>query len=174
MRIALVHSFYHPRVPGGENSVVRDEAEALEAAGHEVLVVGAHTEDLENGPSYQLGSAYSVASGRGRSPIRKLEVWQPDVTHVHNTFPNFGRNWASDWGGPLVHTLHNFRPLCARAVLYRDGSHALCPDGEQMGGPPLRLLSGFSPRHGPSGLCLCARCDARSTDQTQRPVDRAL
>nr|WP_246325809.1 glycosyltransferase [Actinomycetospora corticicola] len=45
----------------------------------------------------------------------------PDVVHVHNLFPNFGTRWLPRWEGPLVATLHNFRPICPAGTLLRDG-----------------------------------------------------
>ncbi|MET0188118.1 MAG: glycosyltransferase family 4 protein, partial [Pseudonocardia sediminis] len=43
------------------------------------------------------------------------------VVHVHNLFPHFGTHWLASWQGPLVATLHNFRPMCANGTLFRDG-----------------------------------------------------
>ncbi|MFF2569000.1 glycosyltransferase family 4 protein [Streptomyces sp. NPDC058084] len=135
LRIALVHSFYGGSVPGGENVVPLDQADALRRAGHEVHIVAARTDDLATRPLHPLRCAVTVASGRGRSPLPELRAIAPDVVHVHNLFPNFGRAWAARWPGPLVTTLHNYRPLCASAVLYRDGAPCTrCPDGERWAG----------------------------------------
>ncbi|MFJ9809079.1 glycosyltransferase family 4 protein [Streptomyces sp. NPDC101158] len=135
LRIALVHSFYGGAVPGGENVVPLDQADALRRAGHEVHIVAARTDDLATRPLHPLRCAVTVASGRGRTPLPELRAIAPDVVHVHNLFPNFGRAWAARWPGPLVTTLHNYRPLCASAVLYRDGAPCTrCPDGERWAG----------------------------------------
>ncbi|MFG2332751.1 glycosyltransferase family 4 protein [Streptomyces sp. NPDC048604] len=135
LRIALVHSFYGTSVPGGENTVVADQAAALGRAGHEVHVVAARTDDLAARPLHALRCAATVATGQGRSPSAALQAIGPDVVHVHNLFPNFGRAWATEWTGPLVATLHNYRPLCASAVLYRDGAPCTrCPDGDRWAG----------------------------------------
>ncbi|MET8326495.1 glycosyltransferase family 4 protein [Streptomyces sp. NPDC005181] len=135
MRIALVHSFYGAAVPGGENEAVRDQAAALHRAGHEVLVHAAHTDALRTKPLYPLGCAVTVATGRGRSPARALRAFAPDVVHIHNLFPNFGRRWVESWKGPLVTTLHNYRPMCAAATLHRDGASCTrCPDGDRWAG----------------------------------------
>jgi len=32
-----------------------------------------------------------------------------------------GSNWLKRWSGPLVATLHNYRPACAAGTLFRDG-----------------------------------------------------
>ncbi|MEV5606833.1 glycosyltransferase family 4 protein [Streptomyces sp. NPDC052225] len=135
MRIALVHSFYGSSVPGGENEAVLDQAAALGRAGHDVHLVAARTDDLQHAPGYAARCAVTVATGHGRSPVSALSALAPDVVHVHNLFPNFGRSWAADWTGPLVATLHNYRPLCASAVLYRDGATCTsCLDGDRWAG----------------------------------------
>ncbi|MGW0766160.1 glycosyltransferase family 4 protein [Streptomyces sp. NPDC002676] len=135
LRIALVHSFYGSGAPSGENETVSEQADALRRAGHEVELIAARTDELQRAPSYALFSALTVAGGHGRSPLRRLRAFSPDVVHVHNLFPNFGRAWAREWDGPLVATLHNFRPLCAAATLYREGSECTrCPDGDRWAG----------------------------------------
>lgn len=135
LRIALVHSFYGGAVPGGENMVPIDQIEALRRAGHDVHLVAARTDELATRPLHPLRCAVTVASGRGRTPLPELRAIAPDVVHVHNLFPNFGRAWAAAWPGPLVATLHNYRPLCASAVLYRDGAPCTrCPDGNRWAG----------------------------------------
>ncbi len=76
-----------------------------------------------------------MATGRGASPLAAIDRFGPDVVHVHNLFPNFGRRWVRDLARPLVATLHNFRPLCVNGLLYRDGAVCtLCPDGRRWSG----------------------------------------
>ncbi|MFE5027600.1 glycosyltransferase family 4 protein [Streptomyces sp. NPDC056656] len=131
MKIAVVHSFYTSATPSGENALVRDQVRALRTAGHEVELFAAHTDELASDPLYPLRAAARVASGRGHNPLARLRAYAPDMVHVHNLFPNFGRSWVRHWGGPLVATLHNYRPLCAAATLYRAGATCTrCPDGE--------------------------------------------
>lgn len=132
MRIALVHSFYRSDAPSGENVVVLRQAAAMREAGHEVLVVARNTDEEAQSRLYGLRSALAVATGHGPDPTKELQAFRPDVVHVHNLFPNFGERWLGSWRGSLVTTLHNFRPLCANALLYRDGQVCtLCPDGDR-------------------------------------------
>ena len=129
MRIGLVHSYYSTRAPSGENNVVDAQAEVLRGAGHDVLVVAQSTDSRLRRRSYPVEAALTVATGWGPSPLGALEEFGPDVVHVHNLFPNFGRRWLQDYRGPLVATLHNYRPLCPRGTLYRNGQVCtLCPD----------------------------------------------
>ncbi|MEI8058478.1 MAG: glycosyltransferase family 4 protein [Actinomycetes bacterium] len=133
MRVAIVHSFYSSDVPSGENLAVLRQVDALTEAGHDVHLVARYTDELSGSPLYQVTSALHVATGYGGDPSDELRAIAPDVVHVHNLFPNFGTKWLANWDGPLVATLHNFRPLCANGLLYRDGGVCTaCPDGSTL------------------------------------------
>jgi len=135
MRIAVVHSFYGSGSPSGENQAVADQAEALRWAGHRTHLLAVHTDQLSRSPFYPLRAAVTVSSGRGHSPLDQLRRLRPDIVHVHNLFPNFGRSWLRHWPGPIVATVHNYRPMCAAATLYRGGATCtLCPDGDRWAG----------------------------------------
>ncbi|MBP1135101.1 glycosyltransferase involved in cell wall biosynthesis [Arthrobacter sp. PvP023] len=121
MRIAVVHSFYSSQVPSGENNVVLAQVSALESRGHDVRLIAQFTDELESSGTYKFRTAINVATQRGTSPLNELLEFKPDVVHVHNLFPNFSKTWVDSWNGPIVATLHNFRPVCAAGTLYRDG-----------------------------------------------------
>lgn len=122
LRIAVIHSFYSSRDPSGENRVVEAEVRALRAAGHEVKLVAARTDELEGEALYRVRSAMRVATGIGRSPLASLAGFEPQIVHVHNLFPNWSSRWPGSLDVPLVTTLHNFRPICANGALFRDGN----------------------------------------------------
>lgn len=131
MRIAVVHSFYNSRVPSGENVVVRAQVRTLQDAGHDVLLVAQHSDKRNQRRTYPIEAAVSTVTGVGPDPTRQLADFAPDVVHVHNLFPNFGTRWLARWPGPVVATLHNFRPMCAAGSLCRDGEICTrCPDGD--------------------------------------------
>jgi len=123
VRVAIVHSFYSSKQPSGENRVVEHQAELLSGAGHDVRLIQRDTDTAENSLLHKPRAAFRIATGLGASPLRALQDFQPDVTHVHNLFPNFGTSWARAWPGPMVVSLHNYRSVCARADLYRDGTY---------------------------------------------------
>ncbi|AFR30191.1 glycosyltransferase family 4 protein [Arthrobacter sp. Rue61a] len=128
MKIAVVHSFYSGAVPSGENNVVEMQVEALRSSGHEVELVDVRTDQLSDKPLYKLRTAVNIISGGGESPLERLNNFSPDVVHVHNLFPNYSTHWLGTWDGPLVATIHNFRPVCAAATLFRDGQTCTkCP-----------------------------------------------
>jgi glycosyltransferase involved in cell wall biosynthesis len=128
VRIGILHSFYQSSIPSGENLVVQLQAEALANAGHEVRIIGRNSDDFLEDRMYALKAALTVATGRGPSPLREIEEFQPDIVHVHNLFPNWSTSWVKEVGVPLVVTVHNFRPVCAAGTLLRDGAYCeLCP-----------------------------------------------
>ena len=130
MRIAFVHSFYRSNSPSGETLSVQEWMRPLKNAGHETLLINQKTDELAQSPLYPIKAALWVASGKGADPTPELVEFNPDVVHVQNLFPNYGTDWLQHWSGPLVATLHNYRPLCANGMLYREGSTCtLCPDG---------------------------------------------
>lgn len=117
----MIHSYYGSREPSGENVVVDSQRRALEAAGHDVALIARRTDEVLQGRLPKLAAAFSVATGHGPSPEALLAEFRPDIVHIHNLFPNWGWRWLREWQGPLIATLHNFRPLCAAGTLFRDG-----------------------------------------------------
>lgn len=127
MKIAVVHGYYSSRVPSGENVVVDLQVGALRRAGHDVEVFALSQDQAEQTRGYVVGAAWRAATGRGPAP--ELDRFVPDVVHVHNLFPNFGRRWTATYADRLVATLHNYRPMCPAATLFRDGHDCTeCPD----------------------------------------------
>lgn len=120
-RVAVVHSYYANAEPSGENLAVDSAVAAMRRAGWRVDLRTQHTDARSHSPAYEAAAAFTAATGFGRKP--RIDEADIDVVHVHNTFPNFGRRWASDLHRPVVVSLHNYRPFCAAATLVRpDGS----------------------------------------------------
>lgn len=129
MKIALVHSFYRRHIPSGENATVEELTSGLRARGHEVALIS-QTTPATPSPMSLIRFAASVARHKGTNPGADLKAFSPDVVHVHNLFPNFGYDWLDSWPGPIVTTLHNYRPFCAKGTAFRDGRQCLdCLEG---------------------------------------------
>ena len=121
MRILIVHNRY--REPGGEDSVVRAEADLLEQHGH-----GVERIEIEN-PSSGAGAAAALVrsswNGAAAATVAAAaRAFRPDVVHVHNTW--YALSPAPLWAlrhhrAARVVTLHNYRLVCVNAHLYRDG-----------------------------------------------------
>lgn len=132
MRVLLVHNRYRSDSPSGEDRVVDQEGSALAAAGHDVHRFERFSDDISTWslPRQALVPARVVWSrGSRRSLIEVLHHVQPDVVHVHNTFPLLSPSVlyaCRETGVPSVVTFHNYRPVCANGTLFRDG--AVCHD----------------------------------------------
>jgi glycosyltransferase involved in cell wall biosynthesis len=121
MRILQVHTPY--REPGGEDAAVEAEAALLRQAGHEVV-----QHQVEN-PQTVLATAAVLTrspwnAGAARAVRLLVEQVRPAVAHVHNTWYALSPavvHALRQSGVPVVMTLHNYRLLCANALLFRDG-----------------------------------------------------
>jgi glycosyltransferase involved in cell wall biosynthesis len=125
MRIGFFHNRYRYR--GGEDVVVDAQIELLAKAGHEVSLCS-----VDNREEIQGFRAAARAARRARwnpltpeKAIAFLDAHPVDVAHIHNTFPLFSpalHHTLSEWGVPIVQTLHNYRLVCANASLLRNGA----------------------------------------------------
>ncbi|WP_047866009.1 glycosyltransferase family 4 protein [Rubrobacter aplysinae] len=127
MKVLTVHNEYQQA--GGEDLVFEEEADLLEARGHQVMRYRTTNDRVE-----ELGYAaltketlWSSASYRELRDVMRTE--RPGVVHLHNTFPLISPSAyyaAASEGVPVVQTLHNYRLLCPNGLFYRDG--APCED----------------------------------------------
>ena len=127
LKVLVAHNVYQQR--GGEDSVVDAEIDLLRARGHAVHLYNRSNDDITNMPkaSAALQTLWSQRTSRELAAL--IQSFQPDVIHVHNTFPLMSPSlyWAASRGGvQVVQTLHNFRLLCPQAMFLRDGK--VCED----------------------------------------------
>lgn len=141
MRVLLVHNFY--REPGGEDYAFRAEKTALVRHGHEVATFERYSADATDSVAGVIRTAIATpwAARTVRDLEKRLAEFRPEVVHFHNTFPLIspGAYYACSRAGiPVVQTLHNYRLLCAKAELFRDG--AVCEDcvGRSIPWPAIR------------------------------------
>lgn len=127
MKILIAHNAYQQR--GGEDAVVDAEAALLQRHGHEVEMYRQHNDRLNHMPR-ATAAVSAIWSQRSAGEVDDLcKRFQPDLIHVHNTFPLISPSlyWAAARSGvPVVQTLHNFRLLCPQAIFLRDGK--VCED----------------------------------------------
>ena len=127
MRILVVHNRYRSSGPSGENTAVDDTVELLRAAGATVHTAMISSDDIARRTRLGLvGTAARVTWSPSGSRFLAAAIAnsRPDVIHVHNTFPLLSNSilWAARRDRvPVVHTLHNFRSLCANGLLLRNG-----------------------------------------------------
>jgi glycosyltransferase involved in cell wall biosynthesis len=126
MRVLLIHNFYATSAPSGENQVFEAERDLLGRRGHEVAEFVRHSDDI------RAKGAWGAVQGALSTPwnpfaARALQqavtAFQPDVAHVHNTFPLLSPAifYAIGQRAPRVLTLHNYRLFCPAAIPMRAG-----------------------------------------------------
>ena len=125
MKILIVHNYY--KLPGGEDTVVRNEKRMLESHGHKVILYTRDNKELDNMSRIKklLLPFCSVFNIRTFFDVRRILVKEkPDVIHVHNTLALISPAvyYAGFLAGvPVVQTVHNFRLLCPGASFFRNG-----------------------------------------------------
>jgi glycosyltransferase involved in cell wall biosynthesis len=123
VRILVAHNRY--QFSGGEDAVVHDEMEMLLRHGHRVELLGENNNSIHGIRCKLVASASIFDSARSRKRMRDaIRNFQPELVHLHNWFPMISPSIILEAGAsgvPVVQTLHNFRMVCANALLYRDG-----------------------------------------------------
>jgi glycosyltransferase involved in cell wall biosynthesis len=144
VKVVVAHNRYRSAQPSGENRIVEAEIAQLRAAGVEVLPLLRDSDDIPALPA--AGRALLPVSpvwnpGATRELAGLIREHRPDVVHVHNPYPLLSP-WvvrtAHRHGVPVVHTVHNYRQVCASGIYFRDGG--ICHDcrGRWLGVPAVR------------------------------------
>lgn len=126
-RILQIHTRY--REQGGEDMVADAERRLLEASGHEVVTIRRNNSDSSLRAAAQLAS-YTWNPISAATIMKVAKETQPDIAHFHNTWfavsPAVLRSLKRA-GIPTVVTIHNYRLMCANALLLRNnGPCELC------------------------------------------------
>jgi glycosyltransferase involved in cell wall biosynthesis len=149
LRVLLAHTYYRSSAPSGEDAVFDSERALLERSGVRVIPFIRRNDDINDDTSIariQLALDTTWSRETYRSLRKLIELERPDVAHFHNTFPQISPSAyaaCQSLGVPVVQTLHNYRLICAGALLQRDGR----PCEECLGkSPVLGLLPGLRHR----------------------------
>lgn len=102
--------------------MVLHQVRALRQSGHKVVVIGRSTDVEIRQRGYKIRAAWRQISGLDQKILEEVELFSPDIVHVHNLVPNIGWRWLNQWNGPIVYTAHNYRSVCSNGLLYRDGN----------------------------------------------------
>ncbi len=127
MKVLQVHNFYQQ--PGGEDQACEAEAELLAYYGHEVIRYAVHNDSIRNMSALDAGIRAIWNRASYTAITNLLRQHKPDIVHVHNTFPLISpalHHAVAAQHVPVVQTLHNYRLICPRATLYRQGR--VCED----------------------------------------------
>ena len=122
MRILFIHNRYKFR--GGEDVAVEMEASILQNNGHATRTILFDNDEIGSAGS-KLSMGIKAIYNRDSASIveNAIREFRPDLIHVHNLFfiasPSVLYNgWKNKI--PVVVTLHNYRLVCANALLMRD------------------------------------------------------
>lgn len=125
MKILQVHNVYIGKT--GEETVVEEERKVLEQHGNHVIQFIKDNSDLQK---FALGDKIKtygslLSSKRIEIELRELiKTEQPDVCHVHNTFPLITPvvySVCQQMGVPVIKTLHNYKLVCTNSLMFRNG-----------------------------------------------------
>jgi glycosyltransferase involved in cell wall biosynthesis len=128
MRIVICHNYFRAR--GGEDQVFEDELGLLTDHGHDVTAVIKHNNEFA-GPSETITVALGTPWNRRAAADleRVVRRTRAEIVHFHNWLPQIspaGFYAARKAGAAVVQTLHNYRWVCPKGILFRDG--AVCED----------------------------------------------
>jgi glycosyltransferase involved in cell wall biosynthesis len=123
LRILLLHNRYQVR--GGEDAAVDLECELLRGAGFTVDLLEASNDEIAGAAQMvQTALAVPYSFSARRLVSARIRTFHPDIVHVHNFFPALSPSVYDACRAarvPVVQTLHNYRLICANALLFRDG-----------------------------------------------------
>lgn len=126
MKILLTHNYYGSAAPSGENQVFEAEGELLKQRGHAVGEFVRHSDAIRGKGAWGAlhGALSTPWNPFAAAAVEKaIAEQQPEVVHVHNTFPLLSPSIFYGIGGRAarVLTLHNYRLFCPAAIPMRAG-----------------------------------------------------
>jgi glycosyltransferase involved in cell wall biosynthesis len=132
MKIVVAHNRYSSAQPSGENTIVDAEIAQLRTAGVEVVPFLRSSDEIGTLPAAQkaLLPLSPIRAAPAQAELKRLiRTEKPDLLHLHNPYPLISP-WivrtAQAHGLPVVHTVHNYRQVCANGLYFRDGR--ICHD----------------------------------------------
>jgi glycosyltransferase involved in cell wall biosynthesis len=122
MRILIIHERYQQR--GGEDEAVDADIAFLADHGFDVGTLIKDNAEIRPDPGLPLAARTVWSRGSYALASETIRRFQPDIVHVHNSFPLFSPSVihaARAAGVPVVQTLHNYRLVCVNGLLLRQG-----------------------------------------------------
>ena len=127
MKFLLCHNHYQQR--GGEDQVFADEVALLRDYGHEVVCYTLHNDAIDQMGRIDLALRTVWNRQSYRELLALIRREKPVLMHCTNTFPLISPaaySAAKAEGVAVVQSLHNYRLMCPKATLVRDGQ--VCED----------------------------------------------
>lgn len=124
MRILILFNMYTYR--GGEDTYVTNLIALLRRNGHAVHLFKKDSRDIKNvTDSLRAGMGLFWNNDTSRELTRVIQKFKPDVAHFHNIYPLISPTayWVCKKNNiPMVQSIHNYKFMCPKNSLYRDGS----------------------------------------------------
>ena len=130
LNVLIAHNYY--QIPGGEDSVVKNESELLKENNNNVFLYTRHNDEIKSKNLFSklLLPLETIFSLKTYNEIKKIiKEENIDIIHVHNTLPLISPSIyyaARACNTPIVQTVHNFRLLCPAATFTRENK--ICED----------------------------------------------
>lgn len=124
MRILILFNKYTYR--GGEDTYVKNLMSLLRKKGHSVRLFKRDSREIKNAAdSLRAGIGLFWNGDTQRELTKLIKTFRPDVAHFHNIYPLISPTayWVcKKYSIPIVQTIHNYKFMCPKNSLYRNGS----------------------------------------------------
>ena len=143
MRILQVMNFYQNT--SGEDIYFSSLAELLRKYGNEVYTYTKNSKEISEGlcGKFQVGIGMFFNKKVIDEFSELLDKFKPDIAHFHNLYPlitPIAYEICKKKGVPIIQTIHNYRFMCPKGILFRNGKICELCVGKKF--PYLLLLYG--------------------------------
>lgn len=124
MKILVIHNFAQEY--NGEGAYVTSLIKLFRSYGHQVVLFIKDSKSLPTSLLQNISIAVNMfQSNKIRIELNKvISDAKPDVAHIHNIYPLITPViylLLKQKGIPIVQTVHNYRPVCSKGILFKNG-----------------------------------------------------
>lgn len=124
MRILVIHNLY--RFRGGEDAYFNSLINLLKSKGQTVEAFTKDGRDIKEDVAAKFDTAFGMFSNQKieKELSAVIQEFKPNVVHINNIFPLITPvvyHVCKKFHLPIVQTIHNYRFLCPKSFLFRDG-----------------------------------------------------
>ena len=124
MKILLIHNFY--QYTGGEDIYFLSLVNLLKKKNHQVYAFTRNSKNITDNFADKLNVAVGMLLNTqvATELTDLINEFKPDIAHFHNVYPlisPLAYHVCKKYHIPIVQTVHNYRFLCPKALLFRGG-----------------------------------------------------
>lgn len=124
MRILILHNFYQYR--GGEDTYFISLARLLKVKGHQVITYAKDSGYINNSLRKRINVGLGMYKNKSveEDLSSLIKTHNPNIVHINNIYPLISASAyqvCKKNGIPIVQTAHNYRFVCPKGTLFRDG-----------------------------------------------------